>query len=225
MEPILYYNPTCQSSRDVMTFFHLVNFKYEKKLISLAKGDHMTLEFKEMNSLQQLPVLKEGSFVLRESEAIIKYIMDSRKIGEQYYPNNAKIRALINRYFGFHHSTFHPNLKTIMVDPCILAMNPEGLETFQTNCTEFENHFLGKKKYIAGDSFTIADIFAMNQFLTVKYVTVVCLTEFPVICEYVKRCLEMSVFQEVNQPLEEYYSWKRVPKWKENLKEQTDGWV
>ena len=223
MEPILYYNPTCQSSRDVVTFFQLVDFKYEKKLISLAKGDHMTLEFKVINILNQLPVFKEGSFILRESEAIIKYIMDSRKLGEEYYPKDAKVRALINRYFGFHHSTFHPNLKSIMVDPSFLEMNAANMATFRANCQEFEDHFLGKKKYIAGDIFTLADIFAMNQLLTVMYITSVDLDVFCMIKEYVDRCLEIPVFKEVNKPLEDYYN---MCKGKDGqCEKQVVGWV
>jgi len=202
----LYYNIISQPARSVVAFLNLTSVKFETKLTYPARGDTQTVEFKKLNPLSQIPVMTEGDFVLREAEAIIKYVMDTRKVGEEYYPKDAKTRALINRYMVFHHDTLRPKLIAAF-SFCLLPGRFPGDENQISNgveqaCELFTKYFLGDKKYIVGDHLTIADIFAFHEFITISETTGFDFDGFPEIKEFMKRCLENPVLKELNEPVE-----------------------
>jgi len=158
-----------------------------------------------MNPLQQIPVMKEGDFILRESEAIIKYVMDTRKVGDAYYPKDAKTRALINRYMAFHHSTFRPKLASAFVHCLFPEVFPADQDALcigvNEACDKLQKFYLQGKKYIVGESLTIADIFAVNELVTVYETTGFNFKKFPEVYDYMMRCLENPCLKEVNEPL------------------------
>ncbi len=205
MSLTLYYNPISQPARSVVAFLNLTGVKFESKLTYPARGDTKTVEYTKLNPLQQIPIMTEGDFVLRESEAIIKYVMDTRKVGDEYYPKEPKTRAMINRYMVFHHETFRPKLSYAFTH-CLFPQFFPGDQKEIANGVEealtmLLKHFLGEKRYIVGDSLTIADIFAINELITVSETTGFNFDKFPVVQEYMKRCLENQCLSEANEPL------------------------
>jgi len=220
MSLTLYYHPDSQPSRTLMTFFHLTNLLYEPKFVNLLKGEQYSPEFSKINPRHFVPVLTDGDFILNESEAIIFYIMDSRDVGKEYYPEDVKIRAIINQYLPYHHSNVRPKLSELFnltwfpqrIKGPKDIIRPQALEL----CQKFEEVFLKDDvKYIAGDAFTIADMFAVNEFTQVLYGTDVDFNKFPVLKKYIDRCLENKVLYEVNNEIRNFP--ERLKKYREEM--------
>lgn len=223
MSLTLYYSPYSQPSRAILTFLLLTSIPHEIKIIELLKGQQRSPEYLKINPLGKVPALCDDDFLLSESEAIILYIIDSRNVGQEYYPEDPKLRALVNQYFPYHHAHVRPRLINLFS----LVWFPYKIEGRKDNvrfealevCKQFERVFLNEnKKYIVGDVFTIADIFAANEFLQVYYgIPDFDWSNFPVLKAYVERCLENKVLCDVNKEMKEF------PKLVKRLKEEALG--
>jgi len=206
----LYYHPLSQPSRTLLIFLHLTGIKHEKKVIDLIKGEHKTPEYSKVNPLQVIPAIQDGDFCLGESEAIVKYLMNTRKVGSMYYPTHPKDRALVDKYMPFHHSTFRPKLAKYFVASLSNILPNENLNKeeirneFENACKTFEEVFLSKSNYIADDILTIADLFAINELTQIYFTTDYDFEKFPLIQAYIKRCLQNPVINEVNLAVKEY---------------------
>jgi len=206
----LYYNPLSQPSRTLLAFLHLNDVKYESKVIDILKGEQKSEEFTKVNPMQMIPAISEGNFNLGETEAIIKYLMNTRKVGSMFYPSNAKDRALIDKYLPYHHSTFRPKLCKFFyayyafllpnVTYKVEEVKPEVEAVLKT----FEEAFLNGKEYIAGDVLTIADIFAVNELTQIYYTTDFDFSKTPVIKAYIERCLGNPVLLATNDSVKQF---------------------
>lgn len=206
----LYYNPLSAPSRTVLAFMHLTDVKHEKKLVDLLKGEQKTPEYAEINPLQTVPAITDGTNNLGESEAIVKYLMSTRKVGNMYYPTDIKDRDIVDKYLAFHHSTMRPNLDQLFLAQLAFLFPEAGKKeeakpAAEATCKTFDEVFLQGKKYIAGDILTIADLFAVNE-LTNIYYTVPDFDweQFPAVREYIERCLGNPVLREINKPAKEF---------------------
>lgn len=73
----------------------------EAKLIPVdyGAGEQKTPEFLQLNPLGEIPVLKDGNLVLRDSQAILVYL--ARKYGsESWYPQDAEGMARIQQWLS-----------------------------------------------------------------------------------------------------------------------------
>ena len=212
MSLIYYYHPTSQPSRAIQAFMHLTDIKYEKHIVDIFNCDHRTPEFAKINPLNMIPAIDDNGWKMGESEAIIKYLMNSRKVGQEYYPSDPKVRALVDRYLPYHHSMFRPAIaKYFVVTYKYLkpySHNTESLDEVRPNveatCKKFEEVFIKDQKYIAGDVFTIADLLAVNELTQLYYATDFDFNKVPVTKAYIERCLENPVLLEVQSAIKEF---------------------
>jgi len=222
MSITFYYHHDSSPSRTVQTFLHLTNIIYEPKLINLLKGDHITPEFLKINPRHTIPVIVDGDFALNESEAIIFYLMETRGVGKEYYPEDPKIRALVNQYLPYHHAMVRPRLSRLFN----LVYLPQAIQGPKQNIRvealdllkQFGEVFLKEGKYIAGDSFTIADMFAANELSQIYHTVDVDFNQFPVVKEYLERCLENKVLNDVNEKIKGFP--ERIKKVREQMMQQ-----
>jgi len=215
MTLLFYYHPMSQPSRAVLSFLLLNNIPHDKKVINLLKGESRTPEFCKVNPLQFVPAIDDNGFHLSESEAIVRYLMNSRNIGQNYYPSKPQERALIDRFFPFYHSILRPSLvKTFILTYPFLKTNISYVQ-FPTSLKEadseteaalkkFEGAFLDGTKYVAGNSLTIADMFAANELTQIFYTTQFNFGDFAKTKDYIERCMENPSIAEVNQIVKEF---------------------
>lgn len=207
----LYYLPGSQPSRSVQALLHLLEIKYEKKEVDLPRQEQKTPEYLAINPMGTIPAIDDDGFKLWESEAIMKYLISSRKVGDSYYPSEPKVRAMIDRYFPYHHHTFRPKLTKYFHLQYHFLFPHENFDNKEQIVKEaegvlktFEDIFLKDNKYISGDSLTIADLLAVNELTQVYYTTEFDFTKYPRIKEYIERCLENPVILEVNQEIKKF---------------------
>jgi len=186
------------------------------------RGETRQPEYTKINPAQTVPAIDDNGFILGESEAIVRYLINSRKVGEEFYPSDPKIRAQVDKYFPFHHNTIRPVLLKNFIANYKDLFPPEmvetGLENYKEevkNCLkQFEELYLKDQKYLAGEKLTIADIFAVMELTLAADHTDCDLKDYVKIEAYIGRCLENQVLKEASDMA------KDLPKIAEELREE-----
>ena len=162
----LFVDLVSQPCRAVALLLEVNNIPYEQVYLSLLKGDHLkNAELKAANPNCKLPTLKDGSFSLYESGAILAYICSSQQVPDHWYPKDIKKRALVDQYL-----LWHPNLRSgffyhryVAKKPATDAKVIETKETLIKGLDTLNEHILRENKFIIGDEMSIADLQALSE--------------------------------------------------------------
>ena len=140
--------------------------KYNWHPIDLAKGEHKTPQFLALNPMGQIPVIidNEGpggqKVKIAQSSAIMVYCAE--KSGK-FIPKDAAKRAAMWEAYMSASTDITPGFGSI--NACIRAKDPAPYaaagEMFKQRLKGYFkvwDDFLAKRKYAAGDEFTIADL-------------------------------------------------------------------
>ena len=100
----IFLDPISQPCRAVMILLDINNIPFEPQLVQILKGEqHTNQNLRAANPNCQLPALVEGDFSLHESPAIMKYICNTREVGDNGYTKDAtKRRARLDQYLDWH---------------------------------------------------------------------------------------------------------------------------
>uniref|UniRef100_A0A8D2MPT2 glutathione transferase n=1 Tax=Zonotrichia albicollis TaxID=44394 RepID=A0A8D2MPT2_ZONAL len=137
------------------------------------KAENLTEEFRKVNVLMKVPALKDGSFTLAESIAILLYLVQKFKTPDHWYPADLQKRARVDEYLSWHFMERNclPLHKQNVLLPLITGqpLPPEKLElaTEELNVAlkEFEEKFLQDKPFIAGSEVSLADLVALVELM------------------------------------------------------------
>ncbi|XP_069353642.1 glutathione S-transferase theta-2B-like isoform X2 [Eulemur rufifrons] len=155
----LYLDLLSQPCRAVYLFAKKNRIPFELRTVELLKGQHASKEFFQVNSLQRVPALKDGDFILTESTAILIYLSCKYQKADHWYPPDLQARARIHEYLGWHadciRGTFGVPLWIRVLAPLIGAQVPE--EKVDRNRTamdralqQLEDKFLGDRAFLVG---------------------------------------------------------------------------
>jgi glutathione S-transferase len=78
----------------------LANIELERVPVDLQKGEHKQPAFSKLNPLGQVPVLEDGSRVVRDSQAILVYLAGAYG-GLAWWPAHAEGQAEIMQWLSF----------------------------------------------------------------------------------------------------------------------------
>uniref|UniRef100_A0A8D2P8H8 glutathione transferase n=1 Tax=Zosterops lateralis melanops TaxID=1220523 RepID=A0A8D2P8H8_ZOSLA len=141
----------------------------------IKQGEHRTEEFRKVNVLMKVPALKDGSFTLAESVAILLYLAQKFKTPDHWYPSDLQKRARVDEYLSWQHSNIRmkgSKLFLCKVKPLCLTnqpLPPEKLEfateELNTALKQFEEKFLQDKPFIAGSEISLADLVAVVELM------------------------------------------------------------
>ncbi len=206
-----YYHPMSQPCRAVQAFLDLFEIPYETIEINLGKGDQKSPEFLAVNPLGQIPCIDDDGFRLGESDAILKYLIATRKVGESFYPSDPKARSGVDVYYPYHHSVIRPKFSKVLHWQYRVLFPNEHFISEEVITQEAEDTlkklsdcYLGDKKYINGDELTIADLSAISELTHVYFTTDLDFNKFPRVKAYVERCLENPVIQKLTEPVKAF---------------------
>ncbi len=145
----------CQKVRMLLSF---LNLDYERIDIDLRKRDQMDPEFIALNSLHKVPVLDDDGFILRDSAAIMIYLV--RKYGKlEWHPEPPEEMAQIQQWLSFSVNEVFNGLA--MARAIIVFKRDADLETARTIATTALQEMEGRLRdheWLALDRFTIADL-------------------------------------------------------------------
>lgn len=168
----LYYLPFAGPSRAVLMTVAAVGVKPNKIVTNTYAKEQLTPEFLKINPQHTIPTLVDDGFAVWESRVIMTYLVEKYGKDDSLYPKDPQKRAVVNQrlYFdlGVLNQSFadyyYPQLRSETADP-------EQVKKVEA-AFGFLNTFLEGQKYIAGDTYTVADIAILttvSSFVAVRY--------------------------------------------------------
>jgi glutathione S-transferase len=141
--------------------------------IDLGRGDQLTPEYVALNPNRKMPTLKDGEFVLWESNAILFY-MAAQRPESGLWPSDLKSQADVLRWLAWESAhwdaescgmvAFEKASKAVLglgaADPAFIA---RGEQNFIRFATVLDDHLKGRS-WLIGNRPTIAD-FAIGAFV------------------------------------------------------------
>ena len=137
------------------------NLEFKTEIVGGKYGGLTSPEFISLNPNSTIPVLKDGNFILYESNSIIKYISDKFNILRS---DNPKKTALNNQWIDWSSSVFGLNCSTYTAHNILLPVeqrNPTLVSEAKKNirsCFGLLNKQLEKTNYLLDNELSLADI-------------------------------------------------------------------
>lgn len=157
-------------------------------------------EYKALHPIGAAPVITDGDLVMAESGAIMEYILAI--YGEGRLAVAAGHPGFADYLFWFHftNGTLQPGLgRTMMLRRSGVAEDSatlRGTEGRMKLALDFVETRLGEVKYLAGDTFSAADIMIVFTLTTMRYFQPFDLAPFPNILAYLQRIAGRQAYQE-----------------------------
>ncbi|CAE6455661.1 hypothetical protein ACGC1H_005794 [Rhizoctonia solani] len=149
--------------------------------VDLAKVEHKTPEYIEnYHPFAVIPALAdEDGTKLFESRAICRYLVAKYGKGSSLLPDSSDVKAygLFEQAASIEYSNFDPSAACLVYERIVTPMRNETpneelikkcVATLTTKMDGYER-ILSKQRYLAGDTFTLADLFHLPfcQFISV----------------------------------------------------------
>lgn len=190
----LYYHPISTTSRPIALFAAEAGIPLELQVVDLFTGEHMQEPFAAINASRQVPVLEDGDFRLTESSAILKYLAD--KVGSAAYPKDLKQRARVNEVMDWLNTGLMRDFAYGFVYPQVFPHHKRPTESTHAETIAWgkerakqwlailDRDLLGPgKRFLCGDSVTIADYFGAGL-LTAGETVGCAFSDYPNICRW-----------------------------------------
>ncbi|KAK6638249.1 hypothetical protein RUM44_008678 [Polyplax serrata] len=158
----IYHFPPSAPSRAALLTARVLSLNVNVKEINLFKKEQLKQEFVKINPQHIVPTLDDNGFVMWESRAIAGYLVGKYAKDDSLYPQNPQLRAVVDQRLYFDCSTLFPRIRAICFPVLYLGETKvtEDKKTALHEALAFMEKFLHGKKWLTGDSCTIADISA-----------------------------------------------------------------
>ena len=212
---ILYGVPFSQPVRAVMWLLILKRMPFDMTLInpgSEGRSGSRNPSYLAKNPAGTIPCIEEpdSGFVLGEAHAIMCYL--SRKHGwTDVYPADEQLRATVDWYLHFHHRTIReasiglvaPKIRKDLDIP--EAIQASAKANFTSALTALEQGWLSKRRFLVGDSITLADLAAYVEIGQTqrRFTNVFDFRPFPNIERWLSEMADIEGHDEVHVVLEE----------------------
>ncbi|KAK5909332.1 hypothetical protein CesoFtcFv8_003272 [Champsocephalus esox] len=173
----LYLDLHSQPCRSVFLLAKAIGIPFEFKLVELSAGQQYSEEFGKINVMRKVPVMKDGSFVLTESVAILKYMLQkhSSSLADHWYPADLQQRARVNEYLSWQHMNLRAHGSKVFLLKALfpVVMGSEvpkekmdtAVQDLNQSLQMLEEKFLQNKPFIVGDKISVADLVAIVEII------------------------------------------------------------
>ena len=161
----IYADPITVNCRKVLAGLDFLQAPFERVHVDYFKAEQKEPAYTAINPNASVPAMKDGDFVLWESNAILQYAAD--KLGrDSAYPRDLRTRADINRWLLWESSSWFPSCYVFLVENCVkplLGAQPDPA-VLDAQAAQFHklagilDARLAGQPWVAGDQPTIADI-------------------------------------------------------------------
>ncbi len=161
----IYADPISVNCRKVLAGLQLMGVDYTLKRVGFFEGEHKNADYVALNPNVTMPTMKDGDFVLWESNTILQYAAD--KYGKsEFYPTELTKRADVNRWLAWESGQWFPSCYIHLVENCvkpILGASPDPAildgeaENFHKLAAILDTR-LQQSNWLCGNAPTIADI-------------------------------------------------------------------
>ncbi|XP_077511841.1 glutathione S-transferase 1-like isoform X4 [Amblyomma americanum] len=171
-------SPPCRAVRIVA---RLVGIVLELKEVNVLAKEHMQEAFLKLNPMHTIPTLQDDTFVLWESRAIMRYLVDMYAPDHSLYPKDVRMRALINQFLDYDLGTFYRTVADYFYSYLLKGEEkcPKKEAAFQTSLRSLETLLESNpRRFLIGEKMTLADVSLMES-LTVPETMNYDLSPFP----------------------------------------------
>ena len=160
----IYSDPITANCRKVLAGMDFLDAPFERVHVDYFKAEQKEPAYTALNPNASLPAMKDGDFVLWESNAILQYVAD--KLGRDgAYPRELRTRADINRWLLWESSSWFPSCYVFLVENCVkpllgAAPDPAVLDAQSAQFHKLAGILdarLAGQPWVTGDQPTIAD--------------------------------------------------------------------
>ncbi len=160
----LYVFPASPRAFKVLVVANHLGLQYESRLVHLFKGDQNDPGYVTLNPNRRMPVLKEGNFVLWESNAIVQYLA-TKQPESNLLPMAPEMHARVSQWLCWDLAHWGPALGLLIDEnvkkPFAGAMpDPAQIQTGERlfdSCAKVLDGCLREHAFVAGDQLTVAD--------------------------------------------------------------------
>ncbi|OXB73280.1 UNVERIFIED_CONTAM: hypothetical protein H355_008256 [Colinus virginianus] len=232
----LYLDLLSQPCRALYIFARSNNIPFEFKRVVLMKGEHRTEEFKKVNVLMKVPALRDGSFTLAESVAILLYLARKFKTPDHWYPSDLQKQARVDEYLSWQQVNIRGKASKVFLIKVLIPLlagqplPPEKLEgameELNAVLNQFEEKFLQDKPFIVGSDVSLADLVALVELMQPVASGYDLFEERPKLAAWRRRVEEAvgeQIFQEAHKEIlnaRNLTADKIAPELREHLKQQ-----
>jgi glutathione S-transferase len=156
--------------------------------------------FRAMNPNGLVPVIEDDGFVMWESNAILRYL--AAVYGkDRFWSEDPRKRAPVDQWIDWGGTTFQPNIIGLFWNYWRTPEHQRNANVIRNFQQRTENNLrlldseLGKRAYIAGDRFTIADI-ASGVHLYRYYTMGTAFSALPNVEAWYKRLQDRGAYRE-----------------------------
>lgn len=157
----LYGDKISTCTRSVLILLEELNLNYIFNNVDLSKGEHKNEKFIKMNPFGKVPILEYGKRTLIESRVMLKYIAKKNRDIEDFMGD-----INTDMWLEIENNQYYPIVSKLVYEKVFKKMKGEKadqnivdeyLQKYNEVLKIYDQH-LKNNKYLAGDSFTIADI-------------------------------------------------------------------
>jgi glutathione S-transferase len=156
----IFGHPISTCTRVVLMTIAETKTPYEFVMVDIMKNEHKQAPHLARQPFGQVPALQDGDFEMFESRAMARYI--NEKAHGSLVPSDPRARAQMEQWISIETSDFSgPVMTFILQDILKREQTPEALKAAGEKITHalgVMDKQLAKNEFIAGQSFTLADI-------------------------------------------------------------------
>ena len=155
--------------------------------------------FLKLNPFAVVPVIDDDGFLLRESNAITRYLA-TKHSRDDLYPRDAKVRATLEAWMDWAATDLAAGVRPVFMGLHVKApafSNPKSIEAGVTEWTRqmraLDAH-LSRQPFVAGSAFTIGDIpvgLGVNRWFTLPFAK----PELPAVSAYYEALSQRPAFR------------------------------
>jgi glutathione S-transferase len=163
----LFVFPPSPRAFKVLAVANHLGLPYEMKLVNLVKGEQRAPEYVALNANMKMPTLRDGDFVLWESNAIVQYLAAQRP-QSGLLPEETRGRLDVTRWQFWDLAHWDPAcagfIFEYLVKPVLLGITDgpdkaalaRSEEQFHRSAAVLDAQLRGRT-YVTGDTLTLAD--------------------------------------------------------------------
>jgi len=155
----LYDFPLSGHAHRVRLMLSLLHLEYETVHVKLDQDEHLDKAYKKINPFQQVPVLDDNGFIIRDSVAILCYL--ANEYGPQWYAEDSKSIARIQEWLAIATKEIAAApARARLVNVFGAKLDHKTLITQSHKLLNTINKHLENRQWLALDKVSIADIAA-----------------------------------------------------------------
>ncbi|RZC42909.1 GST N 2 domain containing protein [Asbolus verrucosus] len=197
MAPTLYMIASSPPVRAVLMTSKSIGLNLDLKQLDLSKGEHKTPEFLKLNPQHTVPTLvDDDGFVIWDSHAIMPYLLSKYGKDDSLYPKDPQKRAIVDQRLHFESGVVFASAVKILY-PIIYqgkkTIDQKDLDVVAEIYSLVEV-FLQGKRWIAGDSVTIADYSLIASVTSLDVLHKIDPSKCPNLTAWLKRAETLPVY-------------------------------